>query len=468
MPTLAELRAAREKAGANVQRLAAESQADGFTATAEWEAGWTKANDEYNAALAAEEAKVAQLNRVSAGARVAADAARMNDAGRGTLRPDYTPSAADTNPNRLPARPRNHGPLRAFKGEGAVDRAERAGMWAAATLYRDERAARWCAEHGVPVERGSFAGEPSAVLNTGDNTAGGYFVPNEVDYTVQELALVYGLFRQYAEIVNMGSGTKESPRWTGAMTAYWTAEGGKPSASDPAWDLVTLVAKEVKAMTKMTRVLDEDSAIFLGDKLTLALAEAFSLAEDNAGFNGDGTSSYGGIEGLIPKVLAAAAAYATAAAGNVSAATLDLDDFNAVVAKLPNYPGIQPVWFMHKTFYIDSAQRLQMALGGIVPADVQMGARPMLLGYPVVYANVMKSAPAANEIGALLGDLRWSSKLGNRRGRTVEMGFENDDFTKGLMTVLGTQRVAINNHTITDPRSASNPGPVIGLKLAAS
>ena len=42
------------------------------------------------------------------------------------------------------------------------------------------------------------------------------------------------------------------------------------------------------------------------------------------------------------------------------------------------------------------------------------------------------------------------------------------DFTKGLMTVLGTQRVAINNHTVTDPRSTSNPGPVIGLKLAAS
>jgi hypothetical protein len=48
------------------------------------------------------------------------------------------------------------------------------------------------------------------------------------------------------------------------------------------------------------------------------------------------------------------------------------------------------------------------------------------------------------------------------------MGFENDDFTKGLMTVLGTQRVAINNHTVTDPRSSSNTGPVVGLKMASS
>lgn len=466
--TLAELRAAREKAGANVQRLAAESQAEGFTATAEWEAGWTKANDEYNAALAAEEAKVAQLNRVSAGARVAADAARMNDAGRGTLRPDYNPGAdASMNPNRLPARPRNHGPLKAFKGADAVERAERAGMWAAAVLYKDAGAARWCAERGIAIEHGSIA-EPSATLNTGDNTAGGYFVPNEVDYAVQELALEYGVFRRFAEIVGMASGTKESPRWTAGMTAYWTTEGSKPTQSDPAWDLITLVAKELKAMTKMTRVLDEDSAVGLGDKIALALAQAFAYAEDNAGFNGDGGSTYGGITGLIAKILAASAAFATAASGNVSAQTLDLDDFNACVAKLPKYPGMKPVWFMHWTFWANSVQRLQMAAGGVVPADIQMGAKPMLLGYPIEFTEVMPSAPTVSEIGAIIGDLSKSSKLGNRRGRTVEMGFENDDFTKGLMTVLGTQRVAINNHTITDPRTTSNPGPVIGLKLAAS
>ena len=464
--TLAELRAAREKAGANVTRLAAESQAEGFVSSAEWEAGWDAANASYNAAVAAEEAGIALNNRALRAAQVAADESRLNTAGRATLRPDHTP--ASTNPNRLPATARRHGPLRAFRGADAVDRAERAGMWAAATLYQNAAAHRWCHERGISTERGGFADGPSAVMNTNDNSAAGYFVPNEIDYTVQELALVYGIFRQFAEIVPMSSGTKDSPRWTAGMTAYWTAEGSKPTESNPAWDLIGLVAKELKALSKMTRVLDEDSAVDLGDKITLALVEAFTLAEDNAGFNGDGTSTYGGITGLIAKILASAAAFAQSATGNVSAATLDLDDFNAVVAKLPNYPNMQPRWFMHKTFWANSAQRLQMALGGVVPADVQMGAKPMLLGYPVEFTNVLESAPTVDEIGAILGDLRWSSKLGDRKGRTVEMGFENDDFTKGLMTVLGTQRVAINNHTVTDPRSSSNPGPVIGLKLAAS
>lgn len=464
--TLAELRAAREKAGATVTRLAAESQAEGFVTSAEWDAGWDKANADYNAAVAAEEAGIALNNRALRAAEVRANESRLNDAGRANLRPDYTP--ASSNPNRLPATARRHGPLRAFRGADAVDRAERAGMWAAATLYQNAQAQRWCQDRGIATERGGFADGPAAVMNTNDNASAGYFVPNEIDYTVQELALVYGIFRRFAEVVPMGAGTKDSPRWTAGMTAYWTAEGSKPTESNPAWDLIGLVAKELKALSKMTRVLDEDSAVDLGDKITLALVEAFTLAEDNAGFNGDGTSTYGGITGLVTKILASAAAYAQAATGNVSAATLDLDDFNACVAKLPNYPNMQPVWFMHKTFWANSAQRLQMALGGVVPADVQMGAKPMLLGYPVEFTNVLESAPTVDEIGAILGDLRWSSKLGDRKGRTVEMGFENDDFTKGLMTVLGTQRVAINNHTVTDPRTSSNPGPVIGLKLAAS
>ena len=272
--TLAELRAARERAGADVVRLSTESQAPGFTSTAEWEAGWTAANATYNAAVAAEEAEATRQIRATATDRIAADAARLNAAGVRTLRPDYTPTQAGA---RVAATPRRHGVLRAFKGTDAVTNAERAGMWAAATLYGSEQAQAWCAANGVVIQRGSLDGPtqsaPSAVLNTFDNKGAGYFVPNEVDYAIQELALVYGLFRQFAEVVPMGSGTKDVPRWTGGMTAYWMAEGNKPTSSDPAWDLVSLIAKNLGAMTKLTRQLDEDSVVDLGDKVTMCMVE---------------------------------------------------------------------------------------------------------------------------------------------------------------------------------------------------
>lgn len=470
-PTLAELRAAREAAATDLQAHAARLNADGYQPTAEDDTSWQAAETRYNTAIAAEEAETTRLATQSARAattdRIRADSERLNAAGHRVLRPNYTPPAGAR--DRVPARPRHHGALRAFRGEGAVDRAERAGMWAAASLYRNSQAIQWCQQNDVPLVFGSLDGDrPAATLTTTNNSGAGIFVPNEVEYAIQELALEYGVFRQYAEVVPMSSGTKETPRWSSGMTAYFIGETDAPTSSDPAWDLIQLVTKNVGAMTKMSRILDEDSVIDLGDKVTMALAEAFTYLEDNCGFNGDGSSTYGGITGLTTKLLAQSASYAQAASGNVTDLTLDLDDFNACVAKLPNYPGLNPVWFMHKTVWANSAQRLQMAAGGVVPADIQAGAKPMLLGHPVVFVNVMDSTPSVSEIAAILGDLRLVAKLGDRRGRTVESGMINDDFTKGLMTILGTQRFAINNHTITDPRSTSNTGPIVGLKLAAS
>jgi hypothetical protein len=64
------------------------------------------------------------------------------------------------------------------------------------------------------------------------------------------------------------------------------------------------VAKDLAAFGKMTAQLNEDALIDLGDKWAMAAAVAFSYAEDNAAFNGDGTSTYGGITGLFTKIVA--------------------------------------------------------------------------------------------------------------------------------------------------------------------
>jgi HK97 family phage major capsid protein len=366
----------------------------------------------------------------------------------------------------LPATPRRHGPLRAHRGENAVQRAELAGMWAAATIYGDATARRWCAENGIEFGRGA----PAATLNTTDNNSAGVFVPNEVEYSILELAEVYGVLRQYAEVVPMASGTKDSPRWTRGMTAYWVGEGNKPPSTDPAWDMIKLVAKDLKAMTKMSKNLDEDSVIDLGDKVVMCMAEAFFLAEDLAGFIGDGTSTHGGTVGLTTKLADAAnaASLHTAAAGNVSALTLDWDDFNNTAAKYPNYQNATPRWFMNKRVYQESIHRIQTNAPGAMPVDFARPGQMQLGAYAVVFVNAMPEAPTAGQVCAILADLSISTKVGDRRGRIIESGYENDDFTKGLISVVGTQRVDIVNHTIVDPRTASKAGPVMGLRLAAS
>jgi HK97 family phage major capsid protein len=383
---------------------------------------------------------------------------------QGIYAPENAKATADV--ARVYAKPKRHGPLKAFKGNDASERAEAAGMWAAATLYGNDNARRWCLERGINIGQS----DRQAVLGGNNNSGAGYFVPDVMDTAIIEMSEFYGVFRSNAEVQPMTSDTWKGPRWSSGMVAYWIGRQAKPTSSDPAWDVVSLVAKDLAAMTKMERQLNEDSIVNLGDKITMALMLAFSYAEDNAGFNGDGTSTYGGITGVITKlgISANSASVVQAATGNNTIGALTVKDYLKVTGVFPEYPNAKPAWYCSKQAYANSMAPLMLAIGGTTPSDIAGGAGKTFLGYPVVISQVLPgSSAAAATIPIVFGDLALAAKLGDRRNITVESGFENDDFTKQMMTVLGTQRTDINVHTITDPKDSTKAGPVIGLKLAA-
>lgn len=95
MPTLAELRERRERAGAIVIQLRDDGNADGFAETPEFSAKWDKANTDYNAALAAEENAIRQqssaADRRQVAERIHTEANRIGALTRGRARPDYDP-----------------------------------------------------------------------------------------------------------------------------------------------------------------------------------------------------------------------------------------------------------------------------------------------------------------------------------------------------------------------------------------
>jgi hypothetical protein len=79
----------------------------------------------------------------------------------------------------------------------------------------------------------------------------------------------------------MSSDTQSTPRWTTAMQAYYVAEGSGPTQSDPAWDMVQLVAKNLAAKSKMTRNVNEDAVIDLAEKDAFDKLGIFKFAWDN-------------------------------------------------------------------------------------------------------------------------------------------------------------------------------------------
>ena len=135
----------------------------------------------------------------------------------------------------------------------------------------------------------------------------------------------------------------------------------------------------------MSTELSEDSVISMTDLITRDIATQLAWAEDLNSFLGDGTGTYGGISGIFDALQAGA----IVTASGTSWAGVALTDLHAMVGKLPMYAGIQPKWYMHSYGYHASVVPLLVALGGTDMRQTEQGGQMMLLGYPVVFTQVL-------------------------------------------------------------------------------
>jgi HK97 family phage major capsid protein len=332
------------------------------------------------------------------------------------------------------------------------------------------KAAQYCTDNGIPIK----------ALNEGRNEEGGALVPPEFDPMLIRLIERFGLFRGFTRMVPMGSDTRMQPRRTGGVTAFWVGEGKQITASNPTFDNVSLVAKKLAALTVMSSEISEDSAINIADELAFEIGYAMALSEDQAGFNGDGTSAFGGIQGIVPKLLSLDATPANIAgifiapSGHASWDTLTLSDFNNTVALLPQYADTPNAgWYCHRGFYYGCMQRLEMAAGGVTAFEIAQGdrrPRPLFLGYPVNFSQVFPRISAVSQIPVILGDLAMGTMMGDRRTRTIFTDpYSLSNFDQ--IQVRGTERIDINFHD-TGNASATpalrQPGSIVALRTAAS
>lgn len=351
------------------------------------------------------------------------------------------------------------GQLKCYKGENAEKNAYIAGRFIMATLFADEPSRKWCDDHEVDWR-------PRGALTTGDNTLGGALVPIEMEQAIIDLKEMYGVFRREARNVPMMSDTKWQPRRTSGVTAYFVGDNDQVTASAKAWDSVQLVAKKLAVLCKYSSEIAEDAVISIADDLTQEIAYAFAVKEDSCGFLGDGTSTYGGMTGLINAI--AAGSTVTAATGNTAFSTLDLTDFESMVGKLPTYAESNAKWYISKAGYAASMMRLVDAAGGNTIETLQGGANMRtFLGYPVVVSQTMNSTLTAQTSTSGLcyfGDLRQAAMFGNRRGMSILVSphryMEYDQ-----IGILGTERFDIVIHEVG---TASAAGSVIMLATPGS
>jgi len=387
-----------------------------------------------------------------------------------------SPPARQETSNSIPARCRRHGKLTNFTGDengmSAEERAFRFGQWALAKITMDmpgQFGGRF--QYSRQFAHDQF-GLPTMVHGEGSSDTSGahVFVPDEFGTDLIKLREIYGVARGVFKYRTMSSDTRTDPRRTGGLTAYFVGENAAGTESDAAYDQVTLTAKKLMAITRMSSELNEDSVIDFGNELAGEISYAFANKEDECAFNGDGTSTYGGIVGLRTQLdtLTAGTAPGLIQGAGATWASLTLQNFEDAVGALPQYADVpgQVYWICHKTFFHSVMHSLMNAAGGNTSSELAAGGIRSYLGYPVRFSQVWPSATASGHIPVVIGNYMQVGCFGDRRMETISF---SDQATVGgqslwerdQMAVKGTQRFDINIH---DFGSNTVAGPVVGIE----
>ena len=430
----------------------------------------------------------AQISNVEKLQKVKAEEQRLVNAPSPAMSRQVETDVATIDPNEgptvkqdaivIPAKARRWaGNLECFKGKDAEVRAYRAGMWLAATLCKNIRAKLFCKQHGMPTDLIDLDDmQVEALHQEGVNTQGGYLVPDEYETDIIRLVEAYGLARRKMKITPMTRDTLIRPRRTGGLTAYFVGEGEQITESTGSWDNVKLIVKKLAAIAVASNELIGDAIINVADELTREIALAFATKEDVCAFQGDGTSTYGGIVGIVQKLSTLNGVDdgggLVLAADNVFSGITNAN-LVKMIGQVPNYPGLRPEWYCSKPFWNQVMVRLIMAAGGATMAEFEGMRRMQYGGYPVNWTSGTTAMPvsdANSQIACLFGDMRMAAMFGDRAGLTIAVSnsatvgsssmFDTDSFA-----VRGIERFDINVH---DVGTASAAGPVVGLITAAS
>jgi HK97 family phage major capsid protein len=354
------------------------------------------------------------------------------------------------------------GRLRAFD---SLETAHRCGQWLKAH-FGDPQARQWCRDN-LGTEYRDLGGQVQSL--------GGALVFQDFSNTIIRLVETYGVSMNLAQRVTMSSDTLLVPKRLTGVTGYWIGENTTIQTSDPTATMVQLVAKKLAIATKVSNELLADNAISVADWLAQEYATEMAARIDDAFFNGTGTSSYGGINGLVQIDDGThTASVVSAASGNTSVAALDIDDYLKALAALPRYAIGTSAIYCHPSVYHNSIQRMMVSsgtagsgtigalAGGNTAANLAQSTPTTFLGLPVVWVLKMNSAPASGEIAAYVGDLSLSSIMATKSD--MQVASSTDRYFEADQTAFrAIQRLDINHHSLG---TTSEAGPVVALKLA--
>ena len=308
-----------------------------------------------------------------------------------------------------------------------------------------------------------------------EGASAGVYVPEQFGMDLVSNMKRYGRARELLNVLPMFSETRTDPIEGSDPTPTFVGEGVAGSDNTPSDDNQTqLTAQKLIAIIINSSELNEDAMTAYGDSIMRRLANGFANKEDQCAWNGDGTTTYGGMKGFINRIENVGTSGLVTGAGSTWA-SLTLANFHTVLGKFPDFADSGPnespdaAWVCHRAFYYDVMHRLMLAQGGATVEATAQGTRQLFLGRPVVFSNVLPATTATNTTQCTYGNHRRAANFGDRRSFTLSFSQEAsvgsvDLWSSDQVGIKATERFDIAVHSVGD---ATNPGPVVALKTSS-
>ena len=357
--------------------------------------------------------------------------------------------------------------LKAFpnNNDGAKD-AYFCGMWIRAVKARGRNNMRDQVAEDVLASRNWT---PQAAQTEGTDTAGGFTVPEPLSSAIIDIREDSGVARRLCDVLPMSSKTEDVPKRTGGLTVFYPGEGNTVTTSDMAFGRVNLVAIKRAVANQISNELSDDSLVNMTDRAIKEMGYALSRQEDNEFINADGTSTYGGENGVLNSL---------GSAGLFTAPTGESTWLLLSNASISQWKGLLPGKYFDKSamaiictseFYYNVFDRLMNAAGGNTNANLRTGglfdvADLQYNGIPIFLTDQLPSTTAVSQNSALYGNFGLSCMLGDRTGTRMSMSMDYA-FLDDVNTLLATSRYDFNIH---EPGDSSTAGGYVGLATASS
>ena len=267
-------------------------------------------------------------------------------------------------------------------------------------------------------------------LSVGEDTEGGYTVPDEFERKLIQALEENNIFRQLATVIRTNSGTRKIPIANDTMEASWIDEGEEIPETNTQFGQTTLSAYKLGTMIKISNELLHDSAFDLASYIATRFGVAMGNAEERAFFTGDGDKKPLGI-----------LAETGGAELGVTAASEHLVTFDEI---FDLYYSLKSPYRRNAQFVCNETLLLQLMKlkdgnGNYIWKPGLDTAKPdTILGRPIRTSTFMPTMSAGERV-LLFGDLKnyWVADRQNRTFRRLNELYARTDQV-GFMT---TQRV---------------------------